>query len=536
MRRCQYLLAAAASADLDVSTTYDAVVVGGGTAGCLIAGRLAMENLKTLVLEEGCDIRKQPDWHATLPASVLAHRVAKRGYEHTDRMTTPQVHPDGGEKRAVCIPSPKVLGGRGVMGSCVWGMGDARDWEGTPHHFREELLPRLRGLENMEVFVPHRGKRGRFLISRPMNFSPFFKAFSEAASQDVPLLTEITKPTFKLTEGIGRLDLFVDQSTGKAHTTLHRYLLDSLRLQRPLTVKCEAKVVGIRPGEQRTVASGVTYREPNGQLVDVKASLIIIAAGAIGSPTLLGASRGSITVDSAVGTQFWDKPQVVLQYRGKQPHSHNCLMNPLVRGYLWTDLQRGRTINSLRSSWDDLMMLWSSTGRHDHPDVEILLQPFTLGNDGCNPLPEEHGCQLTVRLLRPKSRGAVLADGSIDPRYLTNSADLAAMQKALTYVRENFVKKMPLVPVIGSSVGELYESSGIHGGSCSAIIDPQSFQLKGMANVYVCDDSVLPAVSGSTLPYTIVMADKFVDKLLRKNDVRRKTQEQTDGGATRIIY
>lgn len=69
---------------------FDAIVVGAGTSGCLVAGRLGMENLKTLVIEEGIDIRRRSEWHWTLPCSMLEHRLARRGYESDDTDTVPQ--------------------------------------------------------------------------------------------------------------------------------------------------------------------------------------------------------------------------------------------------------------------------------------------------------------------------------------------------------------------------------------------------------------------------------------------------------------
>ncbi|KAK7196732.1 choline dehydrogenase, like protein [Novymonas esmeraldas] len=542
MRRCVTRLAGAAA---DVGTLkFDVVVVGGGASGSLVAGRLAMENLKTLVVEAGADVRQCPEWYHTLPASQLAHRVAQRGFEATDTVTTPQRHHDGTTTAPVSIPVPRVLGGHGVMGSRTWSLGDERDWEGSPWSFREELLPRVRSFENMDVFVPHRGKRGKFLICRPQNFSPFFKAFCEAASQDVPLLSEFTKKEFQLGCGCGRPDTFVDQSLGVANSTLQRYLLGAIKLNRPARVECGATVVGIRgsgaggggTSNSTSSAAGVTLRRADGQLVDVQSTLVVVCAGTIGSARLLAASRGSIDVDAEVGQNFWDVPQVLVQYRVKNRDSHNCYFDPLVRQLLRLDLRYGRPPLSLRSSWDDLVLYWSSTGATT-PDVEIQFQPFTMGSDGVQPIAGEHGCQFTVRPVRPRSRGHVGADGTIDPNYLSHAADLAALQRGVAYVKDCLAKKAPFVPILGPLVQERFESSGVNGGSCAGIVDPQSCRLQGVSNVYVCDHSILPSpLSGSTLPYTLTLADRFVDTLLKRREVRQKVETDGDAGATRIVY
>jgi choline dehydrogenase len=527
-----------ASTAPDVSAlTFDVIVVGGGAAGSLIAGRLGMENLKTLVVEAGADIRQHRDWFHTLPASQLAHRVAQRGFEATDTITVPQQQPNGSPSAPVWIPTPSVLGGHGVMGSRTWNLGDERDWVGAPWSFRDELLPRIRSFENMEIFVPHRGKRGKFLICRPVNFSPHFKPFCEAASQDVPLLSEFTRKEFRVSCGCGRPDTFVDQTVGVANSSLQRYLLGTMKLSRPVRVECGARVVGIRSsGGDKGTAAGVTLRRPDGSMVDVASTMVVVCAGNIGTSRLLTASRGTLNIDATVGQNFWDVPQVVLQYKTKNRDSHNCYLDPMVRAVLRADLRYKTPQLSLRSSWDDLSMYWSSTGGAE-PDVEIQFQPFTLCNDGTQPLPGEHGCQFVVRPVRPRSRGQVNADGTLDPKYFAEPADLAALQRGVAYVQEKLVKKVPLIPVVSELVQARFESSGINGGTCARAIDPETCRLKDLKNVYVCDHSILPSpLTGSTLPYTLVLADRFVDKLLKKRDVKAKVEENPEVGATRIVY
>ncbi|KPI84203.1 choline dehydrogenase like protein [Leptomonas seymouri] len=536
MHHSFFRLSAAAAPDVS-ALAFDAIIVGGGAAGSLIAGRLGMENLRTLVIEEGSDIRKHRDWFYTLPASQLAHRVAQRGFESKDTLTVPQQQPDGSAKAPVWIPTPCVLGGHGVMGSRTWNLGDERDWEGSPWNFREDLLPRVRSFENMEVFVPHRGKRGKFMICKPVNFSPYFKPFCEAASQDVPLISELTNKDFRISCGCGRSDTFVDQTAGVANSSLQRYLLGTMKLSRPIRVECGTKVIGIRgAGSDKSTAAGVAMRRPDGQIVDVASTMVVVCAGNIGSARLLGASRGTVNVDASVGQNFWDIPQVVLQYRTKNRDSHNCYLDPMVRAVLRTDLRYEKPQLSLRSSWDDLRMYWSSTGAAE-PDVEVQFQPFTLSNDGTQPLPEEHGCQFVVRPVRPRSRGQVNVDGTLDPKYFSDAADLEALQKGVAYVQEKLVKKASLIPIIGDLVQVRFESSGVNGGTCASAIDPESYRLKGLKNVYVCDHSILPnPLTGSTLPYTLVLADRFVDKLLTKRDVKAKVEQDPEAGATRIVY
>lgn len=460
------------------------------------------------------------------------------------------------------------------MGSRCWGYGDERDWEQTPWSFREELLPHLRLFENPEVFVPHRGRRGRFTLSHGATFSPYYKAFCESIARDVPLLSHLIRSDCRVSAGCGRTDLLVDPHSGKAHSTLRRYLLHAIQLQRPVRVECGSRVIGIAgegcatPFKQAdtspsssssfmpmskqegtkshacapTVARGVSIRRADGSVVEVSASMVIVCAGTIGSARLLHASRRSLAhgttgvtglaIPDTVGRNFWDVPQLVLQYRCKRRDSYNCLSDPLVRTLLRSDLMMGAPRRCLLSSWDDLILYGDDDATRKEPDVEIIFQPFTLCSDGTQPIPGEHGCQFIVRPLRPRSRGVIAADGSIDPNYFEQSEDLQAVQRGVDYVKRIVRQRESLRRVVGELFAERLESAGLNGGSCSSVMEPSTFRLTGTSNVYVCGSSILPCpLSGPVIPYTMVMADRFVDSLLRKREVREKTHAASTGAA-----
>ncbi|CAD2221098.1 choline dehydrogenase [Angomonas deanei] len=352
------------------------------------------------------------------------------------------------------------------------------------------------------------------------------------------MISEFTKQDFRLKQGCGRPDTLVDFDSGKANSSLQRYVVETVALKRPLSVMCGATVVGITGEDAKTAVTGVSVRLPDGTLQEVKSPVVVVSGGSVGSARLLSASRGSVTVKESVGANFWDVPQVVLQYRTKDRSSHNCLFDPLVSAFLKADLRFSKPVLSLLSSYDDLMALWSPKAGAA-PEATILFQPFTLNNDGTSPLSGEHGCQFVVRPLRPFSRGKVNADGTVDPNYFSAAGDLENLQNAVRYVKEQLVKKTPFIPIIGDLVGERLESSGINGGSCASVVDPTTFQVTGTDGLYLCDGSIIPgALSGNPIPYKLALADKFVDKLLKKKDVRRKVEDADaeSGGSTRIVY
>ncbi|ORC84175.1 choline dehydrogenase [Trypanosoma theileri] len=520
------------------SRPYDAVVVGGGIAGCLVAGRLGLENVHTAVIEEGADIRQQPRWHREIACSLLAHRFARRSYESHANITSPQrTHRGGEEAVPVMIPTPRVLGGGGVMGGRSWNLGDQDDWDGAAWSFRDELLPRVQKLENLEVAAPHRGRRGKFFISRPQALSPFFRVFCEAMSKDTALTSDFNKKEYRMKTGCGRSEIFVDYRSGIANTTLKSYLMDTIALKRPIDVFCNARVFGISAKEgDKSTATGVSYVTPEGRTEHIEANTVILCAGGIGTPRLLAASQGTLAIAPEVGTNFWDTPQVKMQFRTRMPLSHNCFMEPLVQMFLGLNVKFGRPLHALCSAYDDMICYWSSTGQQT-PDVKFIFQPFTMNNDGSTPEGVPHGVQIIAQLARPKSRGYIRADGTIDPQYLMHPDDEQALCKAVARVKE-LTKMLPLSNVFIEMVGERFESAGIYGGGSLPVLDPRKFLVKNTTNLYVCDESVLHApLLGDSLPYILALGEKFADEFLHRPDNRQKFESAAQGkNEARIIY
>ncbi|RNF07942.1 putative choline dehydrogenase [Trypanosoma conorhini] len=517
---------------------YNVAVVGGGLTGCLVAGRLAMGNVTTALVEEGDDIRRKPRWYRSVPSSLLIHRFARRNYESFENVTTPQkTHKAADAPVPVTIPTPRVLGGGGIMGGRSWNLGDQEDWEGAGWSFREELLPRVQRLESLEDSPPHRGRRGKFFISRSEALSPFFKSFCEAMSKDTALTADFNRKEYHVRPGCGRAETFVDQRTGVAHTTLQSYLLDAIALKRPLDVVCNARVIGINAKEgDKTTSAGVSYVLSNGKTESVDADAVILCAGGIGTPRLLASSQGTLSIDPAVGTNFWDTPQVKMQFRTRIQLSHNCFMEPLVQMCVGLNLMYGKPLHALCSAYDDMICYWSSTG-DQCPDVKFIFQPFTMNNDGTIPVGGSHGVQIIAQLVRPKSRGCIRADGTIDPQYLTHPDDERALHKAVARIKE-LTTMLPLSNIFSDMIAERFESASIYGGASFPVLDPATFRVKNTSNVYVCDESLLRSpLVGDSLPYMLALGEKFADEFLHKPEMRGKKEEEDKGmNKARIIY
>lgn len=552
------------------SSRADIVVVGGGLTGCLIGARLASENLNVVILEEGANILRAPKWHRQVGCAMYAHRVAKRGYESLIA-TVPQrpwipvasssdyTSSTAASNRTsvVHMPIPKVLGGSGVVGSRSWFFGSADDWKGTPLNFREDLLPRIQKLESVEKIQAHRGKYGRFAVSKGRAVSPLYRPFTEAMNKEVSLSSNLNPMSGVVLPSCGRPDVFIDPTTQVAHQTLDTFVAQAIQLKRPLEVRCGAKVVGITGNKQRT-ATGVTVVNSDGSTEHLAASVVVLAGGAVGSAQLLTASEkefgGSIGA-AAQPASFWDAPSVVLQYKTRADVlTHNAYMDPIVQQWLGLLLTLGVEVPpAVSSSYDDIIALWSSSGSQT-PDIKILMQPFTLDVFGNPSSPSqsssggsaiEHGFQLVVMLARPASRGTVSAATGVDPNYFSAEEDRAALQKGVAMVRAAVRGTPSLARLIANDraepFAEFFESRGVCGGSLplGAAVDGASFVVRGTDNVYCSDSSILPnPLIGDRTPPLLAIADKFVDKYLNKADVVARV----DAGAplasneARIIY
>lgn len=511
---------------------------------------------------------QRPQWERSLGSALYAHRVMKKGYE-SEYTTAPQRSffekkpgaqngDEGGEP--VKIRVPKLLGGSGIMGSKSWLFGDTHhDWEGTPWNYRLDIAPRVQRFESLEVTQPHRGKYGKFPVTRATALSPCYRSFSAAMNTHVPLTSTFNRKDGVLQAGCGRPEVFVDPTYRTAHQTLDGYLMQTVKLQRPVHLQCNARVTQIS-GNGKGKATHVTYTDKDGAVQTLEASSFVLAAGSIGSTKLACASSQSLfgaesstSANPAIGQGFWDCPSVTLQFQGKDTlMSHNCFADKVVQFMSFLAMKIGFAPPALSSSYDDLVAFWSSTdSTTDIPNIKFIIQPFTL--DGAGNLPASmmtsgstnpHGFQIVIQLMRPKSVGSITAS-SVNPNYFAVEEDRVALQKGVDLIKE-LVKSQAFLQVVarnGEPIAELFESRGILGGGLcgGTAVDAANFLMKGTDNVYVCDGSILPKpILGDRMPALMALADKFADRYLNKTEVTAKVDavDSRDIGSNevKILY
>ena len=507
---------------------YAAVVVGGGAAGCHIAARLAGSNIRTLLLEEGPDPRKKK-WYTELPSSKYFHRLERR-YEIAEQ-TTPQNQLAGGEKRPFSFPRPMVLGGAGVMGGRSWILGDVEDWKESGLDYKKDIQPSMIKTESMETsFEPHRGRRGRFFVHPALGMSPLYRPFLEAcAEKKIPLVASFNKPALRVVPSCGRPEVCIDKTNLLAQTSLRSLEIATSTLN-PLHVGTSTKVTSIiTEGTDKTKITGVAVRLADGSTDTIKAGMVVLSAGSVGTPRILQASREALNLPKGFGAGYWDSPEVILQYRCRSRVSMQCLKDPVVR-YIaklgWKFLGHQ---TAFMSGFDD-MIAYVSTKDDDNVDVKLTIQPFCMGPNGEVPPDVVHGFQILVQLLQPKSRGTINSEGVIDPNYFAEDDDRVTL-KAGVELAKSIMKCNPMMKITdGNVIGEHFTSAA-RGGVCRTptAVDPSSYLFSGMSNLYVCDGSIIGTpLRGDYLPSVHALTDRFVEGYIIRDAALQKLTAGSD--------
>jgi choline dehydrogenase len=504
---------------------HDVVIVGGGTAGCVLAARLTEDPaVSVLLLEAGPLSRKL---EIKIPAAFS--RLYRTGVDWGDS-TTPQPHLD---YREVVFPRGRMLGGSAAMNAMMILRGHRADYDawaaaGCSGWSWNDVEP---------AFA--RSAEGAFPLADLPERHVLAEAFVHAAQAvGIPFTDDLNAES---NEGVGFVP--VSQRRGRRFSVLDGYLRPARR--RPnLTIVTNVLATRVLIEEGRAV--GVSYRL-DGDDADEEAwcgQEVVLCAGAIGSPHLLqlsGIGPGDALADAGIGL-VRDVPGVGAN-----------LLDHLANGLL----VRTRGVETLASA-DSLRNLahWALRGRGpltsnlgeavafvrsqpdlSAPDVELLLAPVLFEEEGLKQ-PTEHGLTLAVVLLRPRSSGTVLVTSSdprvlpaIDPRYLSDpdGEDESTLLRGLRLARRVLAQE-PLASFTDGEIlpGEdarsdddlrahlralsqtLYHPAGTcrMGSDAQSVVDPE-LRVRGVEGLRVADASVMPTLPrGHTNWPTVMIAER----------------------------
>jgi choline dehydrogenase len=521
---------------------YDCIIVGAGTAGCILANRLSADAGRRVLLLEAGGADNWIWYH--IPAGYLF----TIGNPRSDWMFRTESEP-GLNGRSLAYPRGKVIGGSSAINAMISMRGQAADYDGwrslglTGWAWRD-VLPIFKQLEDHFLGEgEHHGSGGEYRVEAPRITWRVLDAVREAAIQlGVPAIDD-----FNCGDNEGVSYFHVNQKRGRRWSAARGFLKPALargNLRTELNVMVERLII------EKGRACGVQFRR-DGQKFEVRTQgEVILSAGAIGSPQLLNLS--------GIGRHEWLAPlgiETILERRGVGANLQDHLqqrvifkvsnVNTLNEAYhsMWGRVWMGldyvlRRRGPLTMAPSQLGVFMRSDPAQPRANIEFHVQPLSLDKFG-DPLHGFPAITLSACNLRPSSRGSVrprsadpLAAPIIAPNYLATAADRAVAADAIRVTRRLMAQPalqgfspMELLP--GPSVGDDTPSLVLAAGNIGTTIfhpvgtakmgtsaDPDSvvdarLRVHGIEHLRVIDASIMPTItSGNTNTPTAMIAEK----------------------------
>jgi choline dehydrogenase-like flavoprotein len=527
---------------------FDYIVVGAGTAGCIVANRLSADPSKrVLILEAGGN----DNWiWFHIPVGYLF----AIGNPRSDWMFRTEPEP-GLNGRALAYPRGKVIGGSSAINAMISMRGQAADYD----HWRQlglngwgydDVLPAFKTLEDHFLGASeHHGAGGGWRIEEPRLSWKVLDAVGDAAAE-----MGIRKTADFNTgdnEGIGYFH--VNQKRGRRWSSARGFLKPALH--RP-NLRLETKVMVDRLIVENGRAVGVRFIQ-NGQEMEARAKgEVILCAGAVGSPHLLqrsgigpaewlSAAGVDVTLDrQGVGRNLQDHLQQRAIYKVSGVRTLNeTYYNLFRRGWMGIDYALRRR-GPLTMAPSQLGIFTRSDVHRERANIQFHVQPLSLDKFG-DPLHRFPAITIAACNLQPTSRGEIKLRSAkpddapaIAPHYLSTDDDRQVAADAIRVTRR-LMKQSALAPyrpeeyLPGPSVGDdaasLAKAAGDIGttifhpvgtakmGTASdpmAVVD-ERLRFYGISGLRVVDASVMPTItSGNTNTPTAMIAEKGASMII----------------------
>ena len=533
-------------AEIESAARFDYVIVGAGSAGCVLANRLTEDpNITVALLEAG---GKNDSLLVRMPAGV-GNLIANRGASNWGFETTPQAFLDG---RRLYQPRGRGWGGSSSINGMIYIRGHARDYDqwrqmGLTGWGYADVLPYFKRAQHHEDGGDAwNGEGGPLWVSRGPPGDPIYKAFIHAGREaGYPVTRDFNG---RQQEGVGPYHLTIRD--GERWSAAAAYLRPAIG--RP-NLKVISNAFAGRIILERKAAVGVEFSAGPVKPVqsDFATCEVLLCAGAFQSPHLLLLSgigpadelkKAGVQVEHdspEVGRNLQDHLDVCVIYEMTKPISMYSktkgLKQPMIGlQYVFTGQGPGRT-NHLHAGG-----FLKTRGELDRPDIQLHLVNAQM-RDHARIKADRDGFTVHACQLRPESRGTVtLASNNpfdapaIDPRYLAEENDRRTMRDSVRIVREickqhaldryrgpefapgDHVRTDAEIDAwIRQTAETIYHPVGSvrMGVDAKAPVD-EALRVRGIGGLRVIDASVMPTlVGGNTNAPTIMIAEKLSDML-----------------------
>ena len=527
--------------------TFDYIIVGAGSAGCVLANRLS-ENPrhKVLLLETG---GSDKSIFIKMPTALSIPMNTDKYAWQFNTEKEPYLN-----NREMHCPRGKVLGGSSSINGMVYVRGHAKDFDEWEAHGAEgwnyqACLPYFQKAETWyKGNDAYRGGNGELGVNNGNEMkNPLYTAFIKAGEQAGYDIT--SDYNGKQQEGFGPMHMTVKDGV---RSSASREYLDPVKSRKNLTIVTGALVTKVVLEDK--VAKGVEY-VVNGKTETAAASHeVILSAGSIGSPHILQLSgigdkdileKAGVDVKHhlpGVGQNLQDHLEFYFQYKCKQPITLNRKLGLISKGLIGARWLLNRSGLGATNHFESCAFIRSKADV-EWPDIQYHFLPAAIRYDGKSAF-DGDGFQVHVGHNKPKSRGSVTlqsANPTVPPKilfnYLQHPDDIEGFRACVRLTREIIAQSafddfrdgeiqpgehIQTDEEIDAFVREAVESAYHPSCSCKmgedemAVVDSQT-NVHGIEGLRVVDSSIFPTIpNGNLNAPTIMVAEKAADIILGK--------------------
>jgi choline dehydrogenase len=520
--------------------SFDYVIVGAGSAGCVLANRLTESgDVSVLLLEAG-----GPDSALEIRIPAAVHSMF--GSEHDWAYTSVRQNFTG---RSVRIPRGRTLGGSSALNAMIYSRGNRTDYDRWRDEYGargwgfEDVLPYfIRSEDNARIANGLHGTEGPLRVEDPRWMHQLCPLWVESAViSGMPANDDFSGP---VQSGAGIYQ--VTQKDGQRWSVADAYL-HPVTSRRNLTVRTRSVASQILIEDM--AATGITYRCGDGEHVVRARREVLLCAGAIATPQLLMVSGVGpadhlrefgipVVLDAAnVGAGLQDHPTTVLVWTTHGTNDFRDVASTTEATSRWQRERRG----PMTSIVSEAGMFFGTNGQADPPNIQVYAGATSYWDDGFGHV--DIPCTTAVvTLVDPASRGSIRLQSAdpaahplINPQFYAEARDVDAMLAAMEIVVDVAHQKpigqyiaAPYLPpavepdktalrsIVRKYTQTMYHPTGTcaMGGSTDSVLDAE-LRVRGLKGLRVVDASVMPAtIRGNTNAPVVMIAEKAADLIL----------------------